>query len=97
MIEQGTSLASVLPNLSVATVSILVIFLLSKEHQKRAEVKDKIFLQHLAERDEVYRAEINEREDALRTLEKEIRTSVMDQLGKNTNMMERVVDHIKNH
>lgn len=42
----------------------------------------------------IFLKQIKEREDALRTLEKEVRTSIMGQLSENTTVMVRLLEHL---
>ena len=73
---------TILPNLSIGVVSILALAYVTKS-----------FLLHLKEEREKERFERTEQETAFRLLEKEVRTSIMDQLNENTRVFTRVLDH----
>ena len=55
------------------------------------------FLSGLAEMRDRHEAAMLERETALRTLEREVRTEILSQLGRNTQIMERVMVHMDRH
>lgn len=55
------------------------------------------FLAALKEMRQVHEKAMNEREGAFRSLEKEVRTEILGQLGKNTQVMERVMVHMDKH
>lgn len=73
---------TILPNLSIGVVSILALAYVTKA-----------FLQHLKEEREKERHERGEQEKAFRELEREVRTSIIDQLNENTKVFTRVLDH----
>lgn len=77
-----TTLISIIPQLSIGVVAIVALVYVART-----------FLLHLRAREETHEIELGKREDGLRALEKEVRTSVMDQLSKNTRAFERVMDH----
>lgn len=77
------SLLSVLPNLGVGVVAVLAIgYIVNK------------FLYAMDERTKRHEEAMSERENALREVEREIRTSLTDQLTKNTQALERVINHL---
>lgn len=57
----------------------------------------KWFLVALQEMRDRHEEAMTERESALRTLEREVRTEIMGQLGQNTQAMERVMVHMDKH
>ncbi len=73
----------ILPNLSIGVVSVLALVWVTRD-----------FLKHLKEEREKERFERVEQENAFRTLEKEVRTSIMTQLNDNTKAFERVMLHL---
>jgi hypothetical protein len=79
-----SSLLSILPNLSIGVICIMALIYVTTQ-----------FLKSLKEQHETFRTEIKEREIALRTLESEVRTSIMKQLQENTKAFDRVMNHIK--
>lgn len=74
------NLLQILPNLSVGVVAILSLVYVSKE-----------FLAHLKEQNKESRIERQEREIALREVEKEVRTTITTQLSENTRVIERAI------
>ncbi|KKM81322.1 hypothetical protein LCGC14_1331060 [marine sediment metagenome] len=74
---------TILPNLSIGVIAILALVYLSKKFLDRLESKDKEFTK-----------ELGNREDAFRALEKEVRTTVMQQLADNTHAFKKVINHI---
>lgn len=77
------SLISVLPNLSIGVISIGALVYIARE-----------FLRHLDTRAVMHEASMREREEQIRSVEKEVRTTVLDQLSKNTVVMN---DTVKSH
>lgn len=55
------------------------------------------FLAALKDVREKHEKAMSEREFAFRSLEKEVRTEILAQLGKNTQVMERVMVHMDKH
>ena len=74
---------TVLPNLSIGVVSILALVLVTRG-----------FLAHLKDEREQERKERMESESHFRSLEKEVRVSIMGQLNENTRAFEKVLIHI---
>ena len=87
-----SSFLSILPNLSIGVIAILgLLFVVMK------------FLDTLEQRNIEYTKALKESEEALRRVEKEVRTNVLNQLAKNTEIMndvsktlERVTYHLDN-
>lgn len=82
---EQTSLLSVLPNLSIASVAIVALVYVIK-----------VFIKYLERRDAEHAREIKERELHIRTVEREVRESVLIQLQKNTAAFEKVAQIIDN-
>lgn len=83
---------TILPNLSIGVVCIGALVFITIR-----------FLEHLDQRAEKHESAMNERETQLRTVEKEVRQTILDQLSRNTEVLndttktlERVVG-ILNH
>ena len=86
-------LAETLPNLGVGVASIGAVGFITIN-----------FLKSMKEERREYRSSLDERELAFRTLEKEVRTSISQQLynathqlTENSKTMERVIDHLETH
>ena len=77
---------TVLPNLSIGVISVLALAWVTRA-----------FLYHLKDEREKERQERMEQEIAFRSLEKEVRLSIMEQLNENTKAFEKVLYHINNH
>lgn len=71
-----SSLLTILPNLSIGVVSIGALVYTTIK-----------FLTHLDDRSNKHETAMFEREKSLRSVESEIRTTVLTQLGKNTEIM----------
>ena len=71
-----SSILTVLPNLSIGVVCIGALVYVCNQ-----------FLKHLDERARQHEASMQEREVALREVEKEVRNTVMGQLSRNTEIM----------
>lgn len=91
---EPTSFASILPNLSIAAIAVLALAYLCKFFISQMEKRDTAYAVEFAKRDEAHRIELKEREDAFRALEKEVRTTLSSQLARNTNVMERIINHL---
>lgn len=76
---EQTPLLSVLPNLSIAAVAIVALVYVIV-----------VFIKHLERRDKEHATEIKERELHIRSVEREVRESVLNQLQKNTAAFEKV-------
>ena len=74
---------TILPNLSIGVVSILALVYVTMT-----------FLKHLKHERIEERKERVEDEKAFRSLEREIRDNIMNQLNENTRVFTRVLDHI---
>ena len=76
------SLLQILPNLSIGVVAIIALaYVVMTCKQGNTE-----FLK-----------ELQRMHEAFRKLEEDVRTDVMKQLSENSHVMERVIEHIKNH
>lgn len=88
-----TSLLSILPNLSIGVISILgLIYVVLK------------FLDALDKRSEQHSIAMQEREEALRMVEKDVRDSLYKHLSEstmalqeNTKVLARVMNHLDNN
>ena len=76
-------LLQVLPNLGVGVAAVTGIVLVVR-----------YFLAALDSRAQAHEAAMDKRENAFRSLEKDMRDSLVNQLVKNTQVMERVMDHL---
>lgn len=95
MIE--SSLWAILPNLSIGVISVIaLVYITLKNNEQRSSTEDS-FLSHLDERTRRHEDSMFERETALRTLESEVRTQVMNQLSENTRVLERAINHMDKH
>lgn len=91
------SLISSLSELSVPAISVIAIaYMLIKTNESR-ERNTQAFLTSLDDMREEHESAMKERENALRTLEREVRTSILEQLSKNSQIMERVINHLDRH
>lgn len=72
--------ATVLPQLGVGSLSLVVLGYLSKYHSDKMEKKDKLFMEVL-----------QERETAFRTLEREVRISLTEHIGKSAAVLDRAI------
>lgn len=103
-----TSFLSVLPNLSIGVVSVLALAYLSLRHAlTQKEAQDK-FVKTLDDRADKHEKAMLEREQALRSVESEVRRNLTDQLVQNTvalkgnsdafsnstRLMERIIRHL---
>jgi uncharacterized protein (DUF39 family) len=82
-----TELLTILPNLSIGVVSISGLVFITirfidylKEERERQEIQE-------TQRAERHESAMKERELALREVEKEVRTNILSQLSKNTEIM----------
>lgn len=75
-----TSVLSTLPNLSIGVVSVLALVYTARE-----------CIKHVGAVNENHLNALKEREDAMRQVEKEVRTSIMTQLGENTAVMKDII------
>lgn len=71
-----TELLTILPNLSIGVVCIGALVYISNK-----------FLIHLDQRARQHETSMSERESALRKVESEVRTTILTQLSKNTEVM----------
>lgn len=78
--ESSVSLASILPQLGIGTITVLALVWTSKNHSEKMENKDKLFMEVL-----------QEREDAFRSLEKEVRISLTEHIGKSAAVLDRAI------
>ena len=78
-----SAFASILPQLGIGALSVLALVYVSKIHSDKMEEKDRLFIGTLQEREEAFRA-----------LEREVRTSIMAQLERNSSVMQRTLDRL---
>ena len=71
-----STLFTILPNLSIGVVSVGALVYMSNK-----------FLEHLDSRAKQHESAMSERENSLREVEREVRTTVMMQLTHNTEVM----------
>lgn len=83
----GESFLTILPNLSIGVVSIAALVYITirfidylKDERERQEIRE-------MQKSERHEAAMKERELALRDVEKEVRTNILSQLSKNTEIM----------
>lgn len=102
---------TLLPNLSVPVVSVLALAHLSLKHGETQAKSQEAFIKTLDQRAEKHESAMQERETALRLVEKEVRTEVSIQLSastsslkdtakimqENSRIMERVITHLDKH
>lgn len=105
------SLLNILPNLSIGVVSVVALAHLSLKHGETQAKSQEAFIKTLDGRAEKHEAAMQERETALRAVEKEVRTEVSVQLTastaslkdtakimqENSRIMERVITHLDKH
>ena len=88
---------SALSDLSVPAISVIAIaYMLIKTNESR-ETNTKNFLDALQNMRSEHESSMKERETAFRGLEREVRTSILEQLSKNSQIMERVINHLDKH
>lgn len=88
---------SALSDLSVPAISVIAIaYMLIKTNESR-EKNTLAFLSSLDKMRQEHEVAMKERENALRSLEKEVRTSILEQLSKNSQILERVINHLDRH
>lgn len=99
---------SSLSELSVPAISVIAIaYMLLKTNESR-ELNTKNFLEAMESKRKddhallqwmriEHEASMKEREMAFRALEKEVRTNILEQLSKNSLIMERVITHLDRH
>lgn len=73
----------VLPNLGIGVVAVLALAYITRN-----------FLEHLDARSKRHEEAMKEREEAFRTLEREVRDKILSQLNENSNLMERIMDKL---
>ena len=84
--ETSPSVLSLLPQLSIGVVAIMALGYITL-----------IFIKYIEKRDDVHASQLKEREDTLRALETEVRTSIVGQLQENSRVMDRVLDRLSNN
>lgn len=102
------SLISSLSELSVPAISVIAIaYMLIKTNESR-ESNTKNFLEAMESKrkddhqllesvHQQHESSMKEREMAFRQLEREVRTNILEQLSKNSLIMERVINHLDKH
>ena len=88
-----TDLLTPVLNLGVAGFAIYVLW---KQGDARDQEREKHAEHDRLER-EKFMLEINEAVKTHNLFQKEVRTEIMGQLGKNTTVFERVLDHLAKH
>ena len=87
-------LVTILPNLAIGVVAILALGYVTKEfidHLKDIHTEHKMQLSSMYQEHSI---ELRERENTMRTVEREVRTTVLDQLAANTEVMNRVMTRL---
>ena len=72
----SAEILAILPNLSIGVVSVVALVYVCIK-----------FLEHLKSQSEGHAVAMNERETAMRVVEREVRTTIMGQLAKNTEIL----------
>jgi len=96
------SLASILPNLSIGVVSILLTAFITVNFIRSLREQADKHSQHISDMQTAHQVAMNEREDSMRKLEKEIRETLILNLSRsaqtmdrNVQVLERVIDYLK--
>lgn len=94
-------LLTLLPNLSIGVVAVLSLAYISIQHAKTQRDTQERFIKTLDDRADKHEAAMGKREDAMRSLETSVRSSMTEQLTKNTvalfdvaKVLGRVVRHL---
>lgn len=85
---------SVLEDLSIGVISVVVLAYMMIKNNESRERNTQSFLNTLDAMRVQHEKAMNERELAFRVLEKEVRTEILSQLAKNSQTMERVINHL---
>lgn len=91
------SLLQVLPNLGVGAIAVLAFAYTTIKNNESRESNTEKFLAQLREMRAEHETAMKEREAAFRELEREVRNKILDQLNKNTSIMERLMTHMDTH
>ncbi len=103
-----TDWLQVLPNLSIGVISVIALAYISLRHSQTQQSLQDQFITSLDDRADKHEAAMNEREQALRAVEADVRRNLTDQLAQNTialkgnadafasntKLMERFVEHL---
>ena len=88
------SFISSLPNLSIGVIAVLAFAYTTIKNNESREANTRNFLSTLDTMRSQHEIAMKEREIAFRSLEKEVRTEILNQLTKNSQIMERVINHL---
>lgn len=83
--EQG--ILTLLPNLSIGVVSIIALGYVTKNFLMHLDERSKAHQEAMAVISTRHHEAMNERENAIRAVEREVRTTLLGQLNKNTEVM----------
>lgn len=82
----------ILPNLGIGVVAILTLGFVTREFIKHLKETHLDHKNQLSGLHSSHLIELKERELSLRLVEKEVRTNIMEQLSRNTHVMERAIN-----
>jgi len=88
------SLLTILPNLSIGVVSIGALVYIAREFLKHLSETREMHAAAMKESSTHHSTSIQEREERIRQVEHEVRTTVLDQLQQNSVVM---ADTVKSH
>jgi predicted glycoside hydrolase/deacetylase ChbG (UPF0249 family) len=91
------SLLTTLPNLSIGVIAVLAFAYTTIKNNESRENNTQNFLNTLDRMRNSHESAMKERENAFRSLEKEVRSEILSQLSKNSQIMERVINHLDKH
>jgi hypothetical protein len=85
---------TILPNLSIGVVAVLSLVWFSIKSQDTMQKMHTKHMEEVAGMHTRQLEELNDRERAIRDVEREVRQSITTQLVKNTELMQRVLQHL---
>lgn len=95
MSVSAESLPSILPNLAIGVVAILALAYVVRYFVDHLKSRDQANSAEFSEIRREHRAQLDEREKAMRGLEAEVRTTVTEELKRSTELMGRVVNFLE--
>lgn len=87
---------TVLPNLSIGVVAIITLGYITREFIKHLRSMHQEHKLQLSELHREHLIELKERETALREVEREVRTTIAEQLSRASQVIERAVHFLDN-
>lgn len=87
-------LLQIIPNLSIGVIAVLAFAYTTIKNNESRERNTQNFITTLDTMRLQHEKAMTERELAFRSLEREVRTQILEQLSKNTTTMERVMIHL---